>query len=340
MSEPLTTHEIEDVLSSIRRLVSEDLRPATRQAAATATPHAAAEAAEVGKLMLTPALRVVADVQEKTKSAPEPEPELVLEPGIAPEPQTTVELASAAPVPATEDHLNSRLETGFAPEDWSSADAVGAFAPANDVYDDIGLDEGDNGLKALLDTVTSDADVAKESAAEEEGDELLWSAPGEPELSISATPPSTEDVLQEAAGPREVHGHWTTQDLPGVDWVDEETGWVESEAVPFVAHPRKADAALDPLARAWADRAEAEVRAELEARLAASQSEAAAAETATRPELFEGDESEVDEEALRDIVRDIIREELAGALGERITRNVRKLVRMEINRALTAREFE
>jgi hypothetical protein len=31
---------------------------------------------------------------------------------------------------------------------------------------------------------------------------------------------------------------------------------------------------------------------------------------------------------------------LAGALGERITRNVRKLVRVEINRALTAREFE
>ena len=43
---------------------------------------------------------------------------------------------------------------------------------------------------------------------------------------------------------------------------------------------------------------------------------------------------------LRDIVRDIIREELHGALGERITRNVRKLVRAEINRAMTTRDLE
>lgn len=47
-----------------------------------------------------------------------------------------------------------------------------------------------------------------------------------------------------------------------------------------------------------------------------------------------------DEEMLRDLVRDIIREELQGALGERITRNVRKLVRAEIARAMAVRDFE
>lgn len=46
-----------------------------------------------------------------------------------------------------------------------------------------------------------------------------------------------------------------------------------------------------------------------------------------------------DEALLRDLVRDIIREELSGTLGERITRNVRKLVRAEIARALTSRDF-
>ncbi len=71
----------------------------------------------------------------------------------------------------------------------------------------------------------------------------------------------------------------------------------------------------------------------------------AAATAATRagadgPGLFDPEDPMIDEETLRDIVRDIIREELAGTLGERITRNVRKLVRVEINRALTAREFE
>ena len=48
----------------------------------------------------------------------------------------------------------------------------------------------------------------------------------------------------------------------------------------------------------------------------------------------------LDEDALRDIVSEIVREELQGALGERITRNVRKLVRREIHRALAAQELE
>ena len=48
----------------------------------------------------------------------------------------------------------------------------------------------------------------------------------------------------------------------------------------------------------------------------------------------------LDEEALQEIVRQLIREELQGSLGERITRNVRKLVRAEINRALTARSLD
>ncbi|MEM7522010.1 MAG: hypothetical protein AAF307_13385 [Pseudomonadota bacterium] len=48
----------------------------------------------------------------------------------------------------------------------------------------------------------------------------------------------------------------------------------------------------------------------------------------------------IDEDALRDLVSEIVRAELQGALGERITRNVRKLVRREIHRALTAQELE
>ena len=52
------------------------------------------------------------------------------------------------------------------------------------------------------------------------------------------------------------------------------------------------------------------------------------------PDLFGGSESVIDEETLRDMVSDIVRQELQGALGERITRNVRKLVRREINRVL------
>ncbi len=54
----------------------------------------------------------------------------------------------------------------------------------------------------------------------------------------------------------------------------------------------------------------------------------------------EQDDSILDEDTLRDLVSQMVREELQGELGDRITRNVRKLVRREIQRALASREFE
>jgi len=48
----------------------------------------------------------------------------------------------------------------------------------------------------------------------------------------------------------------------------------------------------------------------------------------------------VDEETLREIVSEMVRDELQGDLGDRITRNVRKLVRREIHHALATRDFE
>jgi hypothetical protein len=44
-----------------------------------------------------------------------------------------------------------------------------------------------------------------------------------------------------------------------------------------------------------------------------------------------------DEAVLRALIRDVLREELQGVMGERVTRNLRKLIRAEIARALTAR---
>ena len=53
-----------------------------------------------------------------------------------------------------------------------------------------------------------------------------------------------------------------------------------------------------------------------------------------------GGEEYFDEEMLRDLVGEIVRAELQGALGERITRNVRKLVRREIHRSLASQELK
>lgn len=46
----------------------------------------------------------------------------------------------------------------------------------------------------------------------------------------------------------------------------------------------------------------------------------------------------LDEEAIRDVVNRIVREELQGELGERIGRNLRKLIRREIAQVLAERQ--
>ena len=48
----------------------------------------------------------------------------------------------------------------------------------------------------------------------------------------------------------------------------------------------------------------------------------------------------VDDAALRDLVAEIVREELTGEFGDRVTRNVRKLVRREINRVLSGHKVD
>lgn len=56
--------------------------------------------------------------------------------------------------------------------------------------------------------------------------------------------------------------------------------------------------------------------------------------------LLADDEATLDEESLREMVGDLVRQELQGVLGERITRNVRRLVRREIQRAMAMRDLE
>lgn len=274
MSEPLSSHEIEDVLSSIRRLVSEELRP-LKQPDPPAPPGPE-------KLLLTPSLRVVPERPAPAAAPAAPE---------RPAPEPEVFFGEAAPLGA------------------SSAE----------LYDDAGLDQGGSGLQVVIDSLSV---PQPETRNEEEGRH---------HFSLPEASPAPADAAARC--------------LPEVDWMQSGEDWTEEDPVPFVARPRatlRPDA--DPLARAWADHAEAEVRAELDAPPVREDTPAAAAVTpvspAPQPGAFDQDEAIIDEDLLRDIVREMIREELAGTLGERITRNVRKLVRLEVNRALTTREFE
>lgn len=121
--------------------------------------------------------------------------------------------------------------------------------------------------------------------------------------------------------------------LPADDTAPQEVpGWAQEA----VDDPEPAEPAMsgtvepDPV---WAAAAEARVIAELEGYDADAAPAAGGIFAADDPLSY-------DEQVLRDMVREIIREELQGGLGERITRNIRKLVRAEIARALATQGME
>ncbi|MBI1415937.1 MAG: hypothetical protein GC146_01825 [Limimaricola sp.] len=55
------------------------------------------------------------------------------------------------------------------------------------------------------------------------------------------------------------------------------------------------------------------------------------------PDAYLGDVATLDEESLRGLIADVLRQELQGELGDRLSSNIRKLVRREIARFLDSR---
>jgi hypothetical protein len=265
MSEAMSSVEIEDVLSSIRRLVSEDLRPGAKAGAAKKPDE---------KFILTPAFRVVAESGVEGQSD-----------SLVSKQDTTVVARATLPrlhlgaEPVIEE-LVATLERAVEAQDIEWESEVGDPAPM--VTE---AEWTENGWVALDNEIQDD--VAKA--------------------------PSLGDELHDAATPS-----WA-QDDP------EQSVEIEESAA---STPELPIAEPDEY---WADQAEAEAVAELRD-----------TSTADDASLFvsNGTEMSFDEEVLRDLVRDLIREELQGGLGERITRNVRKLVRAEIARAIAAQDIE
>ena len=368
MSERLSSVEIEDVLSSIRRLVSEDLRPGAKAEAAAADRGAVAASDPVAgdKLILTPALRIAPEgegassvsgtddegtggdaampafqsvrqgrsatvVDRVTRAMPDEEWEPVAEPAAAPRSDWATEAEAA--VEAAGAH-------------WSEAPVAPVEQPADP---EIAVDDGP--VAAVEGWPASDLPEANWSAPGEQ-------APMEPELpddpgwsdvepmgidrpaagsmdgsdSLDEGGASISDALAhggEGASPQEMQ----SGDLP--DWAQMETEVEGPDEGDHLVEPEPVTLGASAAARpdaGWADVAEAEIRRELE--------DEATATVFAHFDDDDHDDRHFDEEMLRDLVRDIIREELQGALGERITRNVRKLVRAEIARALAVRDFE
>jgi len=374
MSDPVTNIEIEDVLSSIRRLVSEDERPRARVTAgaavsahapdaqeplpadqAKATPGAPASA---GRFVLTPALRVVDAVTEDADPAPDLTAARDATDRLAARDATdplaardaTDRLAALdAPVPQTApwDALaGAPLEAKVEDEDLGT---IMAAAPAGD---DAGAQPSSGRLSLLTTIAELEAAVtSQDDDWEPDGSE------GVPVVDWASTRRDPHALLRNLGGLRTLPETATaTADAPvppafrhvppeDIAWAAQVLGQPVQDAV-FAAgplagvaddpHDDRSDAApaATPYGAPDADRAAGGLAQDL-----ARSPEGAFSRDDEAP-LAELGEGLIDEEMLRNLVIEIVRQELQGTLGERITRNVRKLVRREIYRVLSSQEFE
>ncbi len=298
MSEPMSAVEIEDVLSSIRRLVSEELRPLKRSAQATTLRD--------DKLMLTPALRVVVD--------PSAEP------------------------PKDHGTIIGRLADALPPESSFEAETGDAEPVAVDIARHWTEDDTIEIAEMVIDAEAEDAGVE---------DFVFHSrlAQAPSAADAGAAPALDGEILEpEATSATLSEPAWAQEGAPDDAGDDRNPATVPEDAPKEEGAFAEVRSTNDPV---WADQAEAEVMAALTSPRPEQDRPEPTAQPATARQATEdrdpspfSEDLQFDETVLRDLVRDLIREELQGSLGERITRNVRKLVRAEVARALSLHDFE
>ncbi|MGO4852701.1 hypothetical protein [Phaeovulum sp. W22_SRMD_FR3] len=190
---------------------------------------------------------------------------------------------------------------------------AGTDASGSDALDADGAEGAYGQARAAADLSLTDPDAEAAEDADEDG----ASAGAFAEASVA-----TEDADPEQA-------LWA--DSGALDWSDEDVD--ATPAAAYEAGPRRlhlADAQEEPHHPRILRSTYEQLR-----------SEEVPFEDEAEEGLFdEGAEGLMDEEALRVLVSEMIRQELQGTLGERITRNVRKLVRREIQRALSSQDFD
>ncbi|MBF9049270.1 hypothetical protein GTA62_02470 [Roseobacter sp. HKCCD9010] len=349
MSDPAKSEAIEDVLSSIRRLVSEN-HPATESKAAPVEGAEAPADAE-GKLVLTPALRIAdpddpwrpISVSEETDDHDDPETAVdddsstdMSEDEIADDSDPEAAAADEAAAEAIAEIEAAVAETDGGPEE--AAVEPGPFEP----------EQGDNDWPDA-----TSGDAALDIAA------LRQARKGEPdqdegalEVEAPAEVAEDDDAGGEAAELAEDHAD---SDEPAAEDHDlqeqaeqnaDETDWSEPESLDEPVEAEEHAEAEPDTAPMFSRTAARDRVVDLGAQLKEPSGEDGLEDVedlGEEPGLFTFPEqaaTEIDEEVLREIVAEVVREEMQGILGQRITRNVRKMVRREIRMALAAEELE
>jgi len=307
MSEAMSRREIEDILTSIRKLVSHD--PAGSPAGA-ARPERGAPS--LGKLVLTSALRVPEDTTEVGDSAALPDNDPILGAHdtalVWPSDEMLNEHAStpvtapnrsplhlSEPAPETSASLLSRITRSASSPPPASAPPVDPTEPESIAAGDAGnIDAAPQDFPAAIADVQDWLDDA--------------------DIPVPFTEDPVAAMAPEVSLPDAI--------LDSSDIALEET-LARLEAV-LSGQPEQAPEAASPVAPAP---------------IIQDDPQSAPAETAAAPQPNADDTAMIDEAMLYQLVANIVRQELQGELGEKITRAIRKLVRAEVARELQLRNM-
>lgn len=339
MSDPVSNAEIEDVLSSIRRLVSSGDREKS---------HVQLESSNdvAEKLVLTPALRVDAsDEAQHGDFAPVSGNAGVAALGdkfeFRQSQHDDVDETSGDSEHSTSNEHDSAGEASSEPEshdddlksDPASHD-VGSAESEDQDTDDQGADASDMSEGG---PEPSEQDQSEELEARIEEAKHEGAALGERIAEVEDAVAARDDEWEPDG---ESNDLYAGSDVSSMAWEDYGSDPADDDAERGATGPEVI------FARTGYDQhlsgtqhVAANGRADY---WPATSSDAKTADDdAIDPDIWSDDGAAIiDEDTLRDMVSEIVRQELQGALGERITRNVRKLVRREIQRALTSQEFD
>ncbi len=337
MSDPVTNVEIEDVLSSIRRLVSTKEREGWSSSSE--------DKGKGEKLVLTPSLRVTDDSSETSGDVEEsvenkPTENRTVDGLIAEDETLGKELCDHAKGESSEQHaisesadeanvqevppqeIHHQEHEGADQMDAQSADDEYQAEPDN--TENV-IENDDEEFRLKISEIVEDSDDTYSEAVKVGGvaDEEVG---GESTSFLEARAAQFEAAVAERRDQWEPDGSSDHENAAGPV---EPLPWDDNEEIQGEQHPAELvdDAPTSP------DRAVFGIQAR-------QRSDADENEFLIEDESLSVDEAFLDEAALRDMVSEIVRQELQGALGERITRNVRKLVRREIHRALASQELD
>lgn len=357
MAEPMSSTEIEDVLSSIRRLVAQDLKPSDRA-------RLAAVADATQKLILAPDQRIEEDagaaqdtarhdakfstVRRPSRRTAFPPVDAVLA-GVAALAGGERRGATTEPDTETSDwalgeeaaRRSAQAESAALSRDENQAFASRAFAAyaGEGGHDDASIGAADHVQAAVENHGLFYQSAPPLGAVQAQSFQPDYDASSDYEEDFEIDRNARMfDVM------KDTHLAAAFAPIPPKDGEPDEIDAAQLSAPSTENSAQSLHGTIEPDPQ-WADSAEARVIAELAGEAVQDEVYDRAAGSFRAPNFTAtaaqaATEVLFDEEQLRSLVQTIFREEMAGPLGERITRNIRKLVRAEVGRMMAAQELE